>query len=127
MFVVSPLLEIQKAKGHLNNLEEVVSRIQWIHMSIKSQLQFGDGDFNKFQYIVSKSLLAAADKHRTILADIRITTKHTKTIMGSHQTWRLERLMWLVEDYESDMMKVELVLRVRVSRNAARFPLAWSQ
>lgn len=127
MSAISTLLRIHSADKHLNYLEEVVKTLQWIHTSIKSQLQFGDGDFNKFEYIVSKSLLAAADKHTMILVDIRITTEHIKTIMGRHQKWRLAQLMKLVENYESDMMKVEPELRARVSRNAVRFPLAWSQ
>lgn len=92
---------------------------------MKSQLELDDRDFNKFQFIVSKSLLKAAETHANIIANIRITSGHMS--MTSGQETRLEQLMRLVVNYEWDMREVEPALRARVYRNAARFPLAGSQ
>lgn len=110
---------------YLEELEQVTHTLKWICCSMKSQLELDDRGFNKFQFIVSKSLLKAAETHANIIANIRITSGHMS--MTSGQETRLEQLMRLVVNYEWDMREVEPALRARVYRNAARFPLAGSQ
>lgn len=112
----------EKANQFLNDLEKVAATLLWICDSIKFQLLFGDGDFNKFQFIVSKSLLEAAEVHVAIISGLRIISG--ATIMDVCQEEKFAKLMGEVVVFEEDILVPEAALKARVHSHAAMFPLA---
>lgn len=119
----TPALTITaQANKHLIHLEGITFMLAWIFGSIKFQLEFDDADFNQFQYLISRSLLGAAEDHVQILVDIRITSNHT--IMNHDQNDSFIRLMRLVETYERDIIAPEAELKARVRKHAPSFPVA---
>lgn len=96
--------------------------LDWISGSIKFQLGLDDADFNQFQYLISRSLLGAAEDYVQILADIRITSD--RTIMNHDQNDSFIRLMRLVEIYERDITAPEAELKARVRKHAPSFPVS---